>query len=129
MESLFLPIFGLVLPFLALAIESIFPWGFLIEELLKAVLVFLIPKKSSNKILIAILIGLAFAATETVIYSTSILLTGGVGLFAKRFIATSILHSTTSAVMAISRLKNKNYFAIGVVLAIFIHYSYNTFLI
>ena len=121
--DVFLPVIALILPLAALLIEKVLPYPYIVEEILKGSLVFSI---KGHKILISILIGLLFAFTETFLYGTSIMLTGGVVLFLKRLVITSILHSLTSLVMGLSVLRSRKFFLLGLVLAMLFHWIYNT---
>ena len=121
----FLPVLSLVLPLVALFIERLIPAGYFIEELLKAILVYLIPEDSDHKILIGLLVGFLFALTETFIYSTSIFLTGGAKLFATRLLVTALLHTSTTLIMTISRLKTKKFLPLGFLIGVIIHFIYN----
>ena len=121
--DVFLPVIALILPLAALLIEKVLPYPYIVEEILKGSLVFSI---KGHKILISILIGLLFAFTETFLYGTSIMLTGGVVLFLKRLVITSILHSLTSVVMGLSVLRSRKFFLLGLVLAMLFHWIYNT---
>lgn len=123
MSSL-LPLLSLVLPFVALIIERFLPYPYFIEEVLKGILVINLQKK--YRIMLSIAIGVLFALTETVIYSTSLFLVGGVGVFITRFVLTAFVHSLTSVVMALSIYKTKKGFVIGLILGILIHWFYNT---
>lgn len=114
--------FALILPLAALLIERLLPYPYIVEELLKGSLVISLKK---NKLVLSFLIGVFFAITETFLYSTSIMLTGGGVLFFKRLLITSILHSLTTLVMGLSILKNKKFFLLGLIAAIAIHYFYN----
>lgn len=123
MSSL-LPLLSLVLPFVALIIERFLPYPYFVEEVLKGILVINLDKK--HRIMLSIAIGVLFALTETVIYSTSLFLVGGVGVFITRFVLTAFVHSLTCVVMALSIYKTKKGFVIGLILAILIHWFYNT---
>lgn len=126
--NIFLPIIALTLPFIALAIQTRLAFSYLSEEILKAGLVYFIDEETEtkHKLIISFLIGLFFAVTESFIYSTSILMAGGVGLFFQRLLFTSLLHASTTLVMGVFLFKKKRFFLFGVALAMLIHYFYNT---
>src|SRR3989344_3576571 len=96
-------LYSLVGPFLVWPLEYFLPYPYVIEELFKVVVV----KFTKSNFKSYILAGIAFALTETILYSFNINLFGRISLFFIRFIATSLLHSVTFLIIfKLSQKKN-----------------------
>lgn len=113
-NNLLLPLFAAIAPFVVWPIELILPYPHLIEEIVKAVLVWCGHPKATT----AVLIGAVFAFSEAVFYlfnSPSAL---------SRLVYTIPLHSSTFLILALSR---RRFFPLGLAAAILIHWLYNKF--
>ncbi len=110
--NLLAPLLALAAPFVLWPIELLLPYPYVIEELVKAGLVWLNPKFKS-----ALAIGLTFASSETVLYIFN--------LNPYRLIATSALHVTTTLVIYYAVHTNKKLISLGIILAGLIHFFYN----
>ena len=106
------PLLALAAPFVLWPIELLLPYPYVIEELVKGILVWLNPKFGS-----AVAIGLAFAFSETVLYIFN--------LNPYRLLATTALHVTTTLVIYSAVHKHKKLLIAGVILASLIHFLYN----
>lgn len=124
--NLLIPFYALIAPFIVWPIEYVLPYPFVIEEIAKAVIVYLIPAATSKKqgIKLALLIGLLFGLTETVIYIFNIL-SGGTVSFWGRILLTVPMHTLTPLVVYLTSYKNKKLIVVGAFLAIIIHYLFN----
>jgi len=124
-----IPLFASMAPFLVWPIELIFPYPYLVEELVKGFLVFFILKSSdsSSKIKLAVLTGLFFAFSESVLYMSNILLVGTLWTFVERLLFTVPLHTVTTLLILFSGLKKKELLPLGVIAAMLLHYFFNLF--
>lgn len=111
-------------PFLVWPIEYLLPYPYIVEELFKCVVVWFGPKKAS----IYIYAGMAFALTETVFYAININMAGANGLMVKRFVITSILHSSTFLLIYFANKKSRKLLPIGFLAAATIHFLYNLYI-
>lgn len=124
--SLLFSLFG---PFLVWPIELLLPYPHFVEEIFKlAVVLFIINCGSSQKngIKSALLAGVFFAMSETVLYIFKINLYGDVGLLGVRFLLTSVLHSFTFLVIYLGARKGYVTSLIATIVAIFVHWLYNS---
>ena len=114
-----------IVPFLLIPIESIFPYPFLIEEIIKLIIILGLPAKYKKNILIPIIGGFLFAFTETILYINNIQLSGQPNLILKRLLITGGMHSLTMVLMYLGFSKNIKWGIVCFLLAIVIHYLYN----
>ena len=124
------PLFALIAPFVVWPIELILPYPHIIEELAKAVLVFALldlPERFT-KIKLAILIGVLFAFSESVLYLFNIQLVGSVQTYFIRLLVTVPLHVITTLIILLPALKNKKLIIVGVVFASLVHYLFNLYI-
>lgn len=120
------PFMALIAPFLVWPIEQMIPVPYLVEELVKAVLIFTIldlPEKA-KQIQLALLFGLLFSFSEAVLYSFNFYLLS-FNFIVVRLLFTTALHVTTMVVMMSLSIINKKLLVVGIMLAVFIHYLYN----
>lgn len=122
-------LFASIAPFLIWPIELIFPYPYIVEELAKGIFVFFILKSSGNKtrIRLAILAGLFFAFSESVLYMSNILLVGTVWTFIERLLLTIPLHIITTLLILFSSMRKKGFLGLGIVAAMLLHYLFNLF--
>ena len=124
------PLLALIAPFVVWPIELILPYPHIIEELAKAVLVFTIldlPERLT-KIKLAILIGVLFAFSESVLFLFNIQLVGNIQTYFARLLVTIPLHVITTLIILLPALKNKKLIIVGVFLASLIHYLFNLYI-
>jgi len=119
-------IFLAIAPFLLIPIEILFPYPFLVEELIKLIAVLGLLK--NKKISLPILGGFLFASTETILYTGNIIVVGKPYLFIERFFLTGGMHVVTIMLIYLGFKKNKIWGILGLILAIGIHYFYNKFI-
>jgi RsiW-degrading membrane proteinase PrsW (M82 family) len=124
------PLFALIAPFVVWPIELILPYPHIIEELAKAVLVFTLLDLPEHftKIKLAILIGVLFAFSESVLYLFNIQLVGSVQTYFIRLLVTVPLHVITTLIILLPALKNKKLIIVGVVFASLVHYLFNLYI-
>lgn len=125
---LILPVFALISPFLLWPIEFIFPFPYIIEELLKACFIPFLLTCNDRKIQlwVALSFGILFALSESVLYVFNIIKTGSFEIFILRLVLTSLLHSSTLIIMLLFTSFTKKLFPLSLVLGILIHYIYNS---
>ena len=118
---------SLVGPLFLLPVEKIFPYPWLVEELFKLIIVWLILKSKlgKNYLVLAIFAGLLFAFSEAIFYLTNILALGNLGLFPQRLFLTSFLHSGTTLLIAVFGKKGGWWWITGFWGAVLIHGIYN----
>ena len=124
------PLPSLISPFVVWPIELILPYPHIVEELAKAILVFTLlnlPERST-KIKSAILIGVLFAFSESVLYLFNIQLVGNIQTYFVRLLVTIPLHVITTLIILLPALKNKKLIIVGVVFASLVHYLFNLYI-
>jgi len=124
------PLFALIAPFVVWPIELILPYPHIIEEFAKAVLVFTLLDLPDRleKIKLAILIGVLFAFSESVLYLFNIQLVGNIQTYFVRLLVTTPLHIITTLIILLPALKNKKLIIVGVVFASLVHYLFNLYI-
>lgn len=118
-------LYSLFGPFLVWPLEYFFSYPYIIEELFKAVLIFLLPQKNWK---VFVYSGIAFALTETVLYSININNYGSIGLMFTRFILTSVLHSFTFLIIYWFNRIDRRLIIVGFIVSVLIHYLYNLYI-
>lgn len=124
------PLLALIAPFVVWPIELILPYPHIIEELAKAILVFTLlnlPERLT-KIKLAILIGVLFAFSESVLYLFNIQLVGSIQTYFVRLLVTIPLHVITTLIILLPALKNKKLIIVGVLFASLVHYLFNFYI-
>jgi|SRR3989344_3893359 len=123
--SLLVPLIAAIAPFILWPIEIFFPYPHIVEELVKALLIFYLLKLSNNsqKIYGTILVGLLFALSENVLY----MINGNPQTLILRFVITMPMHIITSLVILAWALIDKRLIFLGIILAGFIHYLFNIY--
>lgn len=122
-----IPLFASMAPFLVWPFELIFPYPHIVEELVKGFLVFFTLKSSDNttRIKLAILAGLFFAFSESVMYMSNIFLVGTLWTFIERLLLTIPLHVVTTLLILFSGMKKKAFLPLGIIAAMLYHYVFN----
>jgi hypothetical protein len=107
--------------------EKIFPYPWMVEELFKLVIVWLILKSKPGKkyLFLAIFAGLLFAFSETIFYLTNIFALGNLAIIPKRIFFTSALHLGTILLMAIFGKRSGRWWIVGFLGAVLAHNIYN----
>lgn len=128
--NLALPLVGLIFPFLLWAIETVFPYPYIIEELGKAVFVVLVWQlpRPSTQIKVTVLMAIFFAFSESVFYLFKMSAFGSLPIFFLRLALTTILHTTTSLMILLPTIKSKKLILLSLPLAVATHYLYNYFI-
>lgn len=123
-------LFAAILPFFLWPIEMLLPYPFIVEELAKALLVYWILVSVSGKstqIKIAILVGVLFSFSESILYLVNILQVGNGWTIVQRLLLTTPLHVITILIMLFFGMWKKTYLILGVLLAMLLHYWFNLF--
>lgn len=124
----FLPIISSVSVYIALFLESFLPYPYLVEEFIKAILIFPLTRKRGKYIYLAILIGFFFGLSEAFLYSFNLFLVSSFEFLILRIFSSMFLHTITSIVFYyISRL-HKYSFVLALITTIVIHFGYNYYL-
>ncbi len=121
------PLIAAIAPFILWPIELFLPYPYIIEELLKATLIYFVIDLSNKatQIKITLASGLIFSLSETILYIFNISLVGDLTTLLTRFTLTTILHSLTMFIILISSFKTKWLMPTGVLVAMLIHYLFN----
>jgi RsiW-degrading membrane proteinase PrsW (M82 family) len=111
-------------PFLVWPIEYFLPYPYIVEELFKAAVVWFGPKKA----LPYAVAGVAFAFTETVLYTLNINLTGSFVFMLARFVSSALIHTLTFLIIFLSTKIDRRFIAVGFIVAVALHYVYNLYI-
>jgi hypothetical protein len=125
-----LPLLALVSPLFLWPIELYLPYPYLLEEIVKAGLLYpLITSgvKFSDKIKLAIIVGVLFSITESVLYLFNIYQIGTLSTFINRLLVTSTLHVVTVLIITLPTKGSKYWIILGLLMAIGVHYLFNEF--
>lgn len=128
---MFTPLFALIAPFVLWPVEQVFPYPHIVEELVKAVIIYQLLGISnlSTKIKLAIVVGVLFALSESVLHLFNVFATGSLKTFWLRLFYTIPLHSLTSVTILLSAVKSRWGLILGLTAAIFIHYLFNLYIL
>ena len=122
-------VFSLASPLLLIPIEKILPWPYVIEEVVKLIIVVQIIKaenKTGKKLGFWILsAGVLFTVSESILYLINIFALGDISLLGKRMLFTGILHIGTFYLLYKFGRKNFYSMSLSLFLAIGIHYLFN----
>lgn len=124
-----IPLFAAVGPLFLWPIELFIKYPYIIEELFKlglVVAIFITVRKKMNAVKLAVLAGLLFALSETVLYMFNIALVGQPQDLFLRLIATSALHIGTCVLMLLFALYRRWLLFVGLGLAILLHFAFNS---
>ena len=124
MTYLIIALFAVFGPLFVLPVELVLPYPYVIEELFNCILIIIIlveTKKRVTAIRMAILVGVLFSITETVLYIYNIALVGQPGDLVLRLILTAILHVATCLIMLVFGFINRWLIFVGLGLAILLH--------
>lgn len=127
MSAALIPLIAAIAPFFIWPIESLLPYPYIIEEIVKTILILFVIDLFSRVAQVKIVLASAilFTISETVLYMLNIALVGDFSTLALRFILTASLHSLTMVIILISTFKSKWLILVGIIAAILIHYYYN----
>jgi hypothetical protein len=122
-----LPILALIAPLILLPIEKIVSYPYILEEIFKVIMVFLILTIHGKpfQIKLAIFLAFFFAFSENFFYLSNPTLYGSPVIFIERFFLVSILHIFTVLIILIPSQKYRFLIFPSMLLAMFIHYFYN----
>jgi len=126
--GLLTPLFAIAAPFLVWPIEYYLPYPFVVEEIVKGLLVLLILKdhfSKSKSITLAVIAGALFAFSESVFYLINIFSTGNGNALFLRILLTTPLHIITTLIIMLFGLKKRSYIVFGVIVSGIVHYIFN----
>lgn len=115
-------LFAAIAPFVLWPIETVFPYPHVIEELVKAALVFFVIKTWHQ----AAAAGLTFAFSESILYFPNFFLVGSLETFFTRLAITVPLHVATLLLIFFFKANKKAYLIPAVALAMILHYFFNS---
>ena len=121
------PLIAAIAPFVIWPIELLFPYPYIIEEIVKGILIVSVLDLHGRVIQVRIVLASAilFALSETVLYILNIALVGNFSTLITRFTLTALLHSLTMLIILISAFKHKWLIPAGIAAAMLIHYLFN----
>jgi hypothetical protein len=133
MNNFIFLISGLALPILLWPIEFILPYPHIIEELAKYLSLLLLKKNQSKKdwsknktnFKLALLFGLFFTLSESVLYMMNFFILWQIDLLPIRLLLTGLLHITTVLILFASLNKKVIWQITALLIVICIHYIYN----
>ena len=111
---------ALIGPFVLLLLESFFPYPYLLEEVFKF---FLAKEAKTTKT--AVLLGILFSLSESIFYLFNPTYQLSVSNNIIRFLLVAPMHITTILVMQYF-IKRKSMWPVGLVLAVIIHFAFNS---
>jgi len=124
-----IPLIAAIGPFFLWPIELVFPYPFLVEELFKLVLIYIVIDKLRKDSLILIFgSSLLFTLSESILYIFNFAMVGSSSSFFTRLLLTLILHTITFLVMYAAGRISIKLLPFGFILAALIHYLYNQFI-
>lgn len=122
---------SLILPLILIPIVKIIGYTEIIEELVKALVIFFIVlgfstvKKGTVG---ALILGTLFALSESIFYLNNIFQNGDFDIFWQRLAWTMPLHIITVLIMFMLALKEKKLIVPGFIFAVLVHVAFNVFL-
>lgn len=122
------PLFASILPFFLWPIEYFLPFPYLVEELAKGLLVYVILRHPLNKqspYLLALLSGFLFSFSETMLYVFNLIEFGNYERAFLRLLSTLILHTGTMLIMVNFGKRKISYLPLGIFTGGIIHYFWN----
>lgn len=123
-----LPLLALVSPLFLWPAELYLPVPFLLEEIVKALLVYplaISEIKFSDKVKLGVIIGVLFSITESVLYLFNIYQTGSLNTLLTRLLITTLLHVTTVLIILVPTKVSRYWIILGLLMAILVHYLFN----
>jgi hypothetical protein len=124
---------ALISPLLLIPIETLLPYPWLIEEIVKLVVVLWIISHGAKRVggrRYVFLFSLLFSLSETFFYLSSMIASGNLTALPLRLALTTSLHITTMMVLYFfCRKKRVVYLIFGLILACMLHYFFNYFIL
>lgn len=122
-----IPLFVLIFPLLLLPLETLYPYSYVIEELFKAVYIYIIVRFLDRNIRLTLTLSttILFSISESLFYLINFISQGIIYMFLPRLVLTTFIHILTALVIFIPASRNRRYIWLGVLIAIILHYSYN----
>lgn len=130
--TLFLIILFLSLgtPLVLLPIEHMLPYPYIIEEIVKVLIVLIVVKLgqyvSETTYRHIILTGIFFTISESMLYLSNFFALGTIHLLSYRLVATGLLHVGTMLIIYWFLKRHSPAWIVGLGITILIHYFYNT---
>lgn len=122
---------ALILPLILIPLERFAPYPYVIEEIVKATLIYVILKNSSrqNQLKLSLVAAFLFALSENIFYSTNFIIGGILNSFWQRFMLTTSLHLLTAVIILLPSQKKLKLIVPATIFAMAIHYFYNQFVL
>jgi predicted RNase H-related nuclease YkuK (DUF458 family) len=125
--GIIIPLYALIAPFILWPIEYYLPYPFIIEEIAKGILVYIVvtDKTIKNKVSSVVIAALLFSISESFFYLINIYQVGNISTLFMRFVLTTPMHIITALVILFFGMKDKRLIPLGVVIAGVIHLFFN----
>jgi hypothetical protein len=122
---------AIISPLFLIPIEKLFPYPYVVEELIKVAGILLILKMadSSFQTKLAIIFSLLFSLSESIFYLPNFTNQSFFEPFIQRIFLTGMLHTLTILIILFSAKKKRWLLFISVPFAMFIHYLYNILIV
>lgn len=127
--SLDVTLFAIIAPFVVWPIELLLPYPYIVEEVMKWIIVRYAHTRTelSSSLAIALIVGFLFAMSEMALFMYNIVQTGTLSTLFLRLALTIPLHVGTSFVLAYTARRNAFIIALGLATAMLFHYMYNLY--
>lgn len=116
-----------IVPILLIPIEAVLPYPYIVEEIIKFIVILSFFKIIKKNLSAPILGGFLFAFTETILYILNIISRGQPYLIFQRLLFTGIMHISTMVLIYLGIKKSLKIGFLALVLSIAIHYLFNTY--
>lgn len=118
---------ALILPLILIPFEKLAPYPYVIEEIVKATLIYIILKNSDrqNQLKLSLVAAFLFALSENIFYSTNFITNGILYSFWQRTILTTGLHLFTTVIIFLPSQRKLKLIVPATLVAMVIHYFYN----
>lgn len=121
-----IPLISATGPMLLWLVELYAPYPFIVEEVFKGIIVYLILKeKAAHQEKLVIISALLFSISENFLYIFNFSMVGNINIFLLRLVLTTFMHTATFLIIYQAGRRNIAWLPIGVILGGLVHYFYN----
>lgn len=122
---------ALVMPLILIPIEKFAPYPYVVEEITKAIFIYIIIRHSNRRFqfILSLIMSFIFAFSEDMFYSVNIIIGGVPYNLMQRFLLTTSLHLLTTVIILIPSQRLIKLIAPATIFSILIHYCYNKFIL
>ena len=120
-------ILSILAPLVLIPVETILPYPYIVEEIVKFMIVVGFSKSNKEHIFAPILGGFLFSLTETFLYIPNIMAIGQPHIIFERIFITGGMHVATILLMYLGLRKKTVIGIAALILSIMIHYFFNKY--